>query len=312
MSEVRRVAVVGTGVIGRAWVACFLGQGLDVVAYDPMDPEGKKLRSFVEEAWATIERLGAAPGAAVNRVSFASDIQAAVGDADFVQENGPERRDAKRDLMVAIDAAAPVPAVVASSSSGLTPTELQDGCRHPERILIGHPFNPAHVIPLVEVVGGRATSELAIASTMHFYSRIGKHPIRVHAELPGHVTNRLQAALWQEAYSLIDRGVVSVADLDAAIAYGPGLRWALAGPMLNQHLSGGDAGLRHVLEHLGPACQEWMADLRQAPLTPWLIDTLVDGVQDELDGRSDQDVVAARDAALIALLEMKQLLSALP
>ena len=162
-----------------------------------------------------------------------------------MQENAPERLDLKLDLYGEIDAVAGPDVVIASSSSGLMPTELQQGCaRHPERVLVGHPFNPPHLIPLVEVVGGEATSEAAIEQAMATYASIGKSPIRIRVELPGHVTNRLQAALWREAYWLVEQGVVSVADVDRAISSGPGLRWALLGPFATQHLSGGDGGNR--------------------------------------------------------------------
>ncbi len=219
-------------------------------------------------------------------------------------EAGPERVDLKRELFASLDAATDPDVLLASSSSGFGPSAFQDACRHPERVVVTHPFNPPHLIPLVEVVGGRRTSEEAVEAAMTAMTRLGRRPVRVRAELPGHVVNRLQAALWREAYDLVRRGAISVADLDAAVASGPGLRWALLGPIATQHLSGGPEGLAHVLEHLGPPMVDWWADLGSPELTGELVDTLVDGVRDELGGR-ERSVLAARDRALRELLETK-------
>ncbi|MFB7224852.1 3-hydroxyacyl-CoA dehydrogenase NAD-binding domain-containing protein [Streptomyces sp. NPDC056227] len=307
------VAVVGTGVIGASWAALFLAAGHDVIAHDPAAGAEDRLRAAVADAWLALTRLGLAAGASPDRLSFVADVATAVGPAAFVQESGPEQIALKRELFAAIDEAAPADTVVASSSSGLMPSQLQAMCsRHPERVLVGHPFNPAHLIPLVEVVPGALTSEAAVTTAMRFYASVGKRPIHVRQELPGHVTNRLQVALWQEAYSLVERGVASVADIDAAISQGPGLRWALLGPLVNQHLSGGVGGMTHTLEHLGPPAEEWMKDLRPARLSPALVDLLVTGVDDELAGIDQRDLVTDRDELLIALLESKRRHTALP
>ena len=195
--------------------------------------------------------------------------------------------------------------MLASSSSGFGPSAFQDSCRHPERVVVAHPFNPPHLVPLVEVVPGRHTSEDTVEATMTAMTALGRSPVRVRAELPGHVVNRLQAALWREAYDLVGRGAISVADLDRAVANGPGLRWALLGPIATQHLSGGPGGLRHVLDHLGPPMVDWWADLREPELTPELAEQLIAGVQDEFDGR-ERDMLARRDRALLDLLAVKQ------
>ncbi|MCU1359251.1 MAG: 3-hydroxyacyl-CoA dehydrogenase, partial [Ilumatobacteraceae bacterium] len=250
---VSRVAVIGTGVIGASWVAKFLAAGLDVVASDPGPDAERSMHAAIAVHWPVLERIGLAPGASTDRVQFVTDPTAAVAEADFVQENGPEVESVKVELFAQLDHAARRDVVIASSSSGLLPTVIQSGCTNqPERVLVGHPFHPAHLVPLVEVVGGQQTSDAAVDTAMGFYAAIGKRPIRVRMELPGHVTNRLQAALWREAYSLVERGAASVADIDTAISQGPGLRWALLGPFATQHLSGGPAGIAHVLEHLGP------------------------------------------------------------
>jgi carnitine 3-dehydrogenase len=300
---VQRVAVVGTGVIGASWAAHFLAHGLDVVATDPSPGAEQRLRSDVAAIWPT---LTPAAGGSPERLAFTPDPAEAVADADFVQENGPEREDVKHQLFAVLDAAARPEVVLASSSSGMLPSVIARGCpRHPERVVIGHPFNPPHLIPLVEVVPGEKTSEQAVEAALTFYTAVGKKPIRLRQELPGHVANRLQAALWQEAYSLVERGVATVADIDTAIAHGPGLRWAVLGPFANQHLSGGPGGIAHVLEHLGPPTEAWWRDLGQVTLTPELIAKLVAGVDEELAGVDPAELVARRDAVLTALLAAK-------
>jgi carnitine 3-dehydrogenase len=300
---VQRVAVVGTGVIGASWAAHFLAHGLDVTATDPSPGAEERLRSDVAAIWPT---LTPAAGGSPERLAFTSDVAAAVADADFVQENGPEREDVKHEVFAVLDTAARPDVVLASSSSGLLPSVIARGCpRHPERVVIGHPFNPPHLIPLVEVVPGEKTSEQAVEAALAFYTAVGKKPIRLRQELPGHVANRLQAALWQEAYSLVERGVATVADIDTAIAHGPGLRWAVLGPFANQHLSGGPGGIAHVLEHLGPPTEAWWRDLGQVTLTPELVAKLVAGVDEELAGVDPAELIARRDAVLTALLAAK-------
>src|SRR4051794_2315773 len=202
-----RIAVVGTGVIGAGWAACFLARGHDVAAWDPADGAEERLRAAVASHWPSLERLGLAGGAAPERLSFTAKLEGCVADAEFVQENGPEREELKQSLFAAMDEIAAPGVVLASSSSGLTPSAIQARCeRGPERVLVGHPFNPPHLVPLVEVVGGSRTGDDAIEAAMSFYRSVGKHPIRIRMELPGHVANRLQAALWREAYSLVERG----------------------------------------------------------------------------------------------------------
>jgi len=313
MTATGPVAVVGTGVIGAGWAAQFLAAGHDVTAYDPAPGAEDRLRVAVADAWPVLTRLGLATDASPERLIFTADMEKALANATFVQESGPERVDLKQRLFAMLDEATPAEVVIASSSSGLLPSRLQAMCGlHPERVLVGHPFNPAHLIPLVEVVPGARTSEAAVQTALAFYTALGKRPIHVRQELPGHVTNRLQAALWQEAYSLVERGVASVADIDAAISYGPGLRWALLGPLVNQHLSGGAGGMAHTLEHLGPPAQVWMDDLRPVRLTPELASQLVDGVDAELAAIDQRELVAQRDELLVSLIEQKRSHRALP
>jgi 3-hydroxyacyl-CoA dehydrogenase len=243
------------------------------------------------------------PGADRTRITFFGDPTAAAKGADFVQESGPERENIKIDLFAAIDAGAPPEAVIATSSSGLLVSRVSTKCKHPERCVIGHPFNPPHLIPLVEVVGGPKTSPEAAFKAMDFYRTAGKKPIHIRKEVAGHVANRLQAALWREAVHLVAEGVVSVSDADAAIAYGPGLRWALMGPHLTFHLAGGEGGMPHFMSHIGPAIQSWMDDLGQTRLTPEIQKLIIDGVEEEAGSRTIEDLQRWRDRKLIDILK---------
>jgi 3-hydroxyacyl-CoA dehydrogenase len=311
--SVDTVAVIGAGVIGSSWAALFLSRGLTVVAHDPDPLARERLTESIHGAWPALTALGGPTEPDFALLEWRADLAEAVHDADFVQESGPESLPRKRELVAVIDAAAPATTVIASSSSGLTPSDLQSRCStHPERVLIGHPFHPAHLIPLVEVVGGRATSAAAIDGAMSFYTELRKRPIQVRQELAGHVVNRLQAALWREAYSLVSRGVVTVEDLDAAITSGPGLRWAAIGPLAGQHLSGGASGMAHTLEHLGPPMVGWWEDLGSPVLDDALIATLVEGTTQELAGTSSTAVAAARDRVVLAVLAARALEPDLP
>jgi carnitine 3-dehydrogenase len=304
-AQVERVAVLGAGTIGASWTAQFLARGLSVAVYDPAPDGETRVREFVEAAWPTLERLGLSANADPTRVSFHDDPAAAVERAALVQENGAENLDVKRALFGRIDAALSPDAVVASSTSGYMPSELQAGRRGPERYVVGHPFNPPHLIPLVEVVGGRATDPAVVDWTADFYAALGKRPIRIRREVPGHVANRMQVALYREAIHLVLEDVASIEDVDAAIAYGPGLRWAFMGPHMAHHLAGGRGGLRHLLEHIGPGIERWWNDLGRPDLTPAAIDRLVEAFG-QAEARPIRQLEAERDALLVALLETLQ------
>ncbi len=296
------MAVVGAGTIGSSWAALFLAHGLDVAAHDPAPGAEQRLRGFVARAWPTLERLGLAEGADPERLSFHADPAEAVVGARFVQESGPENLAAKQALLARMEQGLAPDAIVASSTSGLLPSDLQAGRNGPERYLVGHPFNPPHLMPLVEVVGGRVTDPGVLDRAMAFYASVGKRPIRIQREVPGHVANRMQVALYREAIHLVLEGVASIEDVDAAIAYGPGLRWAIMGPHVLHHLAGGEGGLRHQLEHIGPGIESWWNDLGRPDLTPDVIDRLVAAF--EASGpRPIAELAAERDALLIALLE---------
>jgi carnitine 3-dehydrogenase len=300
-----RIAVVGTGVIGASWAAYFLAKGFDVAATDPAAGAENRLRTLVDGFWPALEHVGLAAGASRSRLRFDPDIMGAVEGCAFIQENGPERVDVKRDLLAKISAAAPSDSLIATSSSGILISDIQDAAACPERVLLGHPFNPPHLMPLVEVVGGRLTSADAIEKALAFYKSIGKKPIHIRREVKGYVANRLQAALWREAFYLVEQGIASVEDVDAAIAHGPGLRWALLGPFLNLHMSGGAGGIAHVLEHLGPPMESWWRDLGDVTLNDELDGAIVRGVTEELGGADLAHLTSQRDRVLLALLQLK-------
>ncbi|MFY3382710.1 3-hydroxyacyl-CoA dehydrogenase NAD-binding domain-containing protein [Paracidovorax sp. MALMAid1276] len=303
---VKRVAVVATGVIGASWAALFLARGLDVEATDPSPGAEQRLRDAVQAHWPALVRQGLAPGASTGRLRFHAQMEAAVEAADFVQESGPERREFKAELFARMDAAAPAHAILASSTSGLAVTDIQADCRHPGRVVLGHPFNPPHLIPLVEVGGGQHTAPQAVADAMAFYASLGKRPIHVRREIKGHIANRLQAALWREAFHLVNEGVATVADVDAAIAHGPGLRWALMGPFMNLHLSGGEGGIAHLLAHLGGPIEDWWHDLGSPGMDAALQQRVVEGVAQAAADLSTAALAQARDAVLIELLRAKR------
>ncbi|MBV8650905.1 MAG: 3-hydroxyacyl-CoA dehydrogenase [Alphaproteobacteria bacterium] len=303
VAGVQRVAVIGAGTIGASWAAWFLARGLAVTASDPA-PEGEGfLRRYVDEAWPALTRLGLAPGASQAALRFERDPAAAVAGADFVQESGPEREDVKRTLFRRLDEALDPGVPLVTSSSGLLMSRIQEGLRHPERCVVGHPFNPPHLIPLVEVVGGTQTAPDVVERVMAFYAAVGKRPIHIKKEVKGHLANRLQAALWREAIHLVAEGVAEVADVDAAIAYGPGLRWAIMGPHLTFHLAGGTGGIDHFMNHLAVAVESWWPDLGTPVLTPEVKQKIIDGVRAEVGGRSIAELAAERDRRLLDILE---------
>ena len=301
-TEVGDIALLGTGTIGASWATYFLARGLSITAWDPAPDADARLRAFIDAAWPAMERLGLGPGADPARVRVVDAPESAVDGAVFVQESGPEDEALKRDLYRRIDAVLTPDAVVASSSSGLLISTLQEGLRNGARFVVGHPFNPPHLIPLVEVVGGRGTDPEAVAWALAFYNTHGKRAIRVEREVPGHIANRLQAALLREAFHLLLSGAASAADIDAAIAHGPGLRWAFMGPFLTMHLAGGEAGMRGALDHFGPALESWWADLGAPRLDAEAIEALSRAVDEVLDGHSIPTLAAERDSRLLALL----------
>jgi 3-hydroxyacyl-CoA dehydrogenase len=303
--DIRRVAVIGAGTIGASWAAYFLSRGLGVSVSDPSPGAPDLMRRMVAGAWPILMRLGGKADADPQAWTFDADPARACAGCDFVQESAPERLDLKQEVLARIDAAVPADVVIASSTSGLLASRLSERCAHPERVVIGHPFNPPHLIPLVEVVGGAKGSPAAVAAAMGFYRAIGKHPIEIRKEVPGHLANRLQAALWREAVHLVAEGVATVADVDAAISEGPGLRWALMGPHTTFHLAGGEGGIGHFLHHLLPALESWWTDLGTPSVSQEVRALLVQGVGEATDNASTIDLAQRRDEALVRLLEAR-------
>ncbi len=302
-ASLSHVALLGTGTIGASWATYFLARGFDVTAWDPAPDGTALLTRFIDDTWPVMERLGLAANADRARLTVACDPRTAVEGAAFIQENGPEDATIKRALYREIDGVFAPDAVLASSSSGLLMGELQAGLANAARFVIGHPFNPPHLVPLVEVVRGRESDPAVVDWAVAFYAAHGKHPIRVNKEVPGHIANRLQAALQREAYDLVLSGVASPEDVDAAVAYGPGLRWAFMGPYHGMHLAGGAGGLRQALEHFGPSLEAWWADMKTPQLDGPTIDTIIERVGPMIGERPIPALAAERDDLLLALLE---------
>jgi carnitine 3-dehydrogenase len=301
--NIRRVALVGGGVIGSGWAARALAHGLDVVATDPAPGAEGKMRAAVENAWPALERFGLKPGADLKRLSFVKSVEEAVAGADFIQESAPEREELKRKLHAQIDAAARPDIVIASSSSGLLPSRFQADCRHPERVVVGHPFNPVYLLPLVEVLGGERTSPEAIDRAMAFYRSIGMYALKVRTEVPGYIADRLQEALWREALHMVTEGVATTAEIDDSIRFGPGLRWSFFGTCLIFHMAGGDEGMKHMLAQFGPALELPWTKLKAPKLTDELFQRMVEGTEAQAQGRSVKELERFRDDCLIAVQE---------
>jgi 3-hydroxyacyl-CoA dehydrogenase len=303
---IRRVAIIGTGVIGASWAALFLANGLDVVATDVAPGAEAALKRFVAAAWPALQRLGLTSGASQNRLSFTAALMDAVKDADLVQENGPEKIEFKKTLYRQLDELLHPSVIIASSSSGLTMSEIQLGAAiHPERCVIAHPFNPPHLIPLVEIVGGAKTSEATILRAAEFYTSIGQRTVRLNKEMPGHVANRLQAALAREVYHLVSEGVVSAADVDTALCWGPGLRWGVMGNLMLNHLGGGPGGIEHFFQQFTGPMTAWWKTLGLPVLTPEVQKKLIDSVHAEVGSRSIDELAAERDEVLLGLIELR-------
>ena len=301
--QIQNIAIVGTGVIGASWAALYLARGFNVVATDPGPNAEENLRRFIDAAWKDLTVIGLSPNASRDHLQFTTDMKKALSGADFVQENGPERKDFKIKLFADMDAATPPDSIIASSSSGLTMSIMQSACKHPERCVIGHPFNPPHVIPLVEVVAGAKTSPQTVEQAISFYASIGKKPIQVRKEVVGHVANRLQAALYREVVYLIEQGVLDVTDADAAVCWGPGLRWGVMGPNLLFHLGGGQNGIQHFMDQFTGPLATWWKDLGKiTDFSPEVKQLIVRGVQDEAGNRSIEELERERDAMLLELL----------
>ncbi|CEH94248.1 hypothetical protein Xdur_012000 [Xanthomonas citri pv. durantae] len=302
LERIRTVGLAGAGAVGHGWAALLLARGYDVLASDPAEGAAQRLTEAVRERWPALRQLGLATDAAppLQRLRFTESLSALAQASDLVQENAPENPEIKREVIAEIDANLPADRLILSSSGGVPPSQLQGFCRRaPQRLLLGHPFHPAHIVPLVEVVGGEHSDPDAIELAMQFYDRLGKRPIRLRRELVGHLSNRLQFALLREAAHCLSSGVASASDIDAALRWGLGPRWALMGGLMTFNLAGGPGGLSSLLERFGDDVQRWWDALEPTRLTPEVRQALVAGADELTAGRSNEDWAQWRDEVLI-------------
>jgi carnitine 3-dehydrogenase len=303
----RQLSVIGTGVIGNGWIARALARGWDVVAFDPDPAAPARTRAFVANAWSSLERQGLAEGANPARLRFVESLEDAVENADLIQENVPERLALKREILAAVDATAAPQVLIGSSTSGFKPSDLQRDCsRAPGRVIVAHPFNPVYLLPLVELVGGEATGPGEIERARALYQALAMRPLVVRREIEGHIADRLMEALWREALHLVNDGVATTEEVDAAVVYGCGLRWSLMGTFLTFHLAGGEPGMRHMLEQFGPALKLPWTKLEAPELTETLIDRVVEGCEHQAAGRPVAELDRRRDDFLVELLDLVQ------
>ena len=299
---IETVAVIGAGTIGASWAALFLARGLEVDVYDPSDEAERYVGDYLETAWPSLEKLGLTQTAAPRKPSFFATPEEAVRRAQFVQESVPERLDVKHDVYRRIEPQLAPEAIVASSASGLLVREMQEGWSDPGRFILAHPFNPPHLIPLVELLANQRTAEGVLDRAERFYGACGKVTIRLNKEVPGHVANRLQAALWREAIHLVVEGVASVEDVDKAVWAGPGLRWSVMGPHMLFSLASGGHGMDKFCERYRDSIHRWWEDLGAPRLTPEVGAALPDGIAQEEAGRDFQPLASLRDAKLVAVM----------
>ncbi|MFG3046698.1 3-hydroxyacyl-CoA dehydrogenase family protein [Streptomyces sp. NPDC048241] len=297
-----RATVIGAGVIGISWTALFLAHGLHVTVTDPRPDAEDQVRAGVAEIAPTLAALGLPTDGPTDRLCFEPDLATAVADADLVQENGPERLDVKREIWRTVEQAAPAHALFATSTSGVPATAIAEALEQPERLVVGHPFNPPHLVPLVEIVPGERTSPETVARARALYTALGKKPQVLRKEIPGFVANRLQSALFREAVHLVAEGVVTEAELDAVVTDSIGLRWAVAGPFRTFHLGGGPGGLPHFLTHLGTAMEAGWPALGRPALDEPTVALLSRQAEDAFGAEPVAELAARRDRAQLALL----------
>lgn len=303
-TSITAVGIAGTGLIGAGWAARLLARGIDVIAYDPAPAAEARLKSAIETAWPSMLKLLPEKRAKEGRLTFTTDIEQMARGADFIQEAAPEREDLKIRLFNEIDKWARPHVIIASSSSGFLPTRLQLECSHPERVLIGHPFNPVYILPLVETVAGEKTAPEAMDRAGAFYESIGMHVLRLKKEIDGYICDRLQEALWREALHCLDRGVGTTADIDDAITHSAGLRWAFMGSFMTYHLAGGPGGMRHFMAQFDPTLELPWTDLKFPKWSDELTRKLVEGCEAQAQGNSVEEWEAKRDAVLVDLLRV--------
>jgi len=303
---IRTIAVLGGGVIGMSWSALFLARGLTVRLHDVDAGALERARAYIANAWTALAELGLSSDADPSRITFHADPADAVGGADLVQENVPERLEIKHAIFRDIEPALGPDTLVCTSTSGLLLSDLQQGFAEPRHLVLAHPFNPPHLVPLVELYGNARTDPAAVDRAEAFYRALGKVTIRLNKEVPGHVANRLQAAVIREAVHLAAEGVASVADIDTAMVAGPGVRWAIIGPHMVTNLAAGPAGVEVFWQRYLPSFETWWASLGQPKVTPAVVKILAEGTRDMVAGRSFEQLAALRDAGVLHVLKGKK------
>lgn len=302
--EIKKITVVGTGVIGNGWIARFLAQGYDVIAFDPAEGAEERTKKMLSAAWPSLEKMGLAEGADQNRIRFMPTIEDAVRDADYIQENVPEREEVKKAVLSSIDQHAKPDAIIGSSTSGIIPSVLQQGLKHPERLIVAHPFNPVYLLPLVELVGGKQTDAAVVERAEAFFESLSMKPLIIKKEIEGHLADRLMEALWREALHMVNDGVATTEEVDAAIIYGAGLRWAQMGPFLTFHLAGGEKGMRHMLDQFGPTLKLPWTKLEAPELTDELKEKVIDGCETHAGETTILELENKRNEFLVELLAL--------
>ena len=305
MSQIKKIAVIGTGVIGTGWIIRCLAHNKIVHAYDKDIKLKKNLIAEIKRTWPSVKKLFNKKKLNLKNFKYFTTIDEVLKDADFIQECASENYALKTKLMSAIGKYAKQSSIIASSSSGLLPTKIYSKCKYPERTMIGHPFNPVYLLPAVEIVPGKKTSKKYLNKAKKFYNSISMNPIMVKHELPGYLSDRLQEALWREGLHIINEGHATTEDLDRAIEDGPGLRWSLMGTFLTFHLAGGKAGMRHMLEQFGPALKLPWTKLKAPRLSNRLIDRLVKGTKKQSKGKSVTKISNIRDEYLVELQKLR-------
>ena len=303
MIKKKIVTIVGAGVIGAGWAARMLACGLIVNAYDPSVKARKQLLLNTKTALKSLQRLGLNKNTKLSNLKIYSDLRESLHSTTFVQENAPENEKLKKKLLKDIDKLLPKNIIIASSSSGLLPTRIQSLCNYPERVCIGHPFNPVYLLPLVELVSGKQTKKNTITRAKKFYEGIGMKPLIVKKEIEGYISDRLQEALWREALHIIKDGIASTQDVDDAIVYGPGLRWSFMGVCLTFHLAGGQTGMKHMLEQFGPALKLPWTKLKAPKLDTKLKKLMISGTKKQSGKYTIKDLEVQRDIFLIEIMK---------
>ncbi|GEN87528.1 3-hydroxyacyl-CoA dehydrogenase NAD-binding domain-containing protein [Oceanobacillus sojae] len=299
----KTMAVLGTGVIGNGWIARFLASGHKVNAFDPAPGAKEKTEKMIDEIWTTLEEFGISDEAAKENLSFYDTLEEAVKEADLIQENVPEQEALKKKVLAQVDAAAKPTAIIASSTSGYMPSVLQEDCaHHPERVIVAHPFNPVYLIPLVEIAGGKQTERSYMEKAEKMYESMNMKPLVMKGEIDGHIGDRLMEAIWREGLHIVNDGVATTEEVDKAIVYGPGLRWALMGPFLTLHLAGGKDGMKHMLEQFGPALKLPWTRLVAPELTEELSEKVISGTAEQSGDVPIEDLEHRRDRFLIKLM----------